>query len=332
MWLLGKSEDPEIKTLMSKDPRVTVLIRSYKRPQAVAELLAAVLDQEHDSFEVVVVEQTPEFTEEERMRLEPLWADERVRLLRYEPLGGARARNTGIREARGEIIILIDDDDLPVGRHWIAGHEAHYADPNLAGLSARQVRVPGEGSPYPDSMRPLIRRLAMQFSPLQVPHISLPRFDEDLAPVDWVNGTNGSVRREVALRAGLWDESVRALEEHSFGFKFARVKKPGEYLAWKSSPTIVRRVDVRGGMDKRNGDIRKELETQLNFTHRIVKRYHPERFSRLYPLYLASAFVRTMAFVWDPDWFQDSLGERLQRTGEFLKMYPEVVQKVRSGS
>lgn len=311
------------------NPRITVLVRSYQRPYAVAELIAAILAQDHDSFEIVVVEQTQVFEEAQLAVLEPLWADPRVRVLRFPPLGGARARNEGIRAARGQIIILIDDDDLPVGIDWIRKHEAHYADRNLVGLSARQVRRPGEACPYPDVARPIIRRFAMRFNPLGIPHLSVPRLDEDLQHVCWINGTNGSVRREVALRVGLWDESVKALEEHSFGFKFARAKLPGEYLAWRSEPTIVRRVDVRGGMDKRSGDLRKELETQLRFSHFVVSKYHEKKFRRLYPAYLASAMVRTTAFIWDYDWFDMPFSDRTKRTCQLIRMFPEVWREVK---
>ena len=39
-------------------PRISVIVRSYNRLAALAELLTALLAQDHDSFEVVVVEQS----------------------------------------------------------------------------------------------------------------------------------------------------------------------------------------------------------------------------------------------------------------------------------
>jgi glycosyltransferase involved in cell wall biosynthesis len=314
---------------LTANPRISVLVRSCNRPDAVAELLEALRAQEHDSFEVVVIEQTQTFSPEQRARLEASWDDPRVRVFFRPPLGGARARNEGIRNARGDIVILIDDDDLPADAHWISGHESHYKDPRLVGLSARQVRAVGEACPYPRWAYPMVRRLAMRFSFLGIPHISLPRFDEDIDGVDWVNGTNGSVRREVALRVGLWDETVKALEEHSFGYKFSQSKRPGEYLGWRSEPTIVRRLDVKGGMDKRDGDLEKELATQLNFSHRIVRRYRPRRFAATYPLVLASAFIRALAFVWDYDWFDVPASQRLRRTLLLVTLFPAAVKKAR---
>ncbi len=80
---------------MTTNARVSVLVRSHKRPQAVAELLSMLLMQDHDSFEVVVVEQTPEFSREELASLEPHWSDPRVRVLRHPPLGARRRATRG---------------------------------------------------------------------------------------------------------------------------------------------------------------------------------------------------------------------------------------------
>lgn len=318
---------------MQADPRVTVVVRSYQRPRALAELLASLLEQDHDSFEIVVVEQTVEMSDEDAGRLAPLFADPRVRVLRFPPLGGARARNEGVRAARGAIVVLIDDDDLPADRGWIRGHEAHYlSDATLVGLSARQVRTPGETCPYSPALRALVRHVHMRFSPLGVPHIAFNRFDEDIDDVDLVNGTNGSVRRDVALRLGLWDEHMREYDEHSFGLKFRRMKRGAEHFAWKATPTMVRRLDVVGGMNKRAGDLRKELRRQLMFSHRVIAEHHPVRFRAAYPLYLASALVRTMGFVWDPEWFRDPVVARLGRTADLLRMFPRELRDVRKAA
>src|SRR5687767_4770235 len=94
-------------------PRVSVVVRSYNRLSILSELLAALLAQDHDSFEIVVVEQSTNRPPVDVARIEQLAADPRVRILRHEPLGGPRARNVGVRASRGDVIVFIDDDDLP---------------------------------------------------------------------------------------------------------------------------------------------------------------------------------------------------------------------------
>ena len=100
-------------------PRVSVIVRSYNRLGALAELLRALLAQDHDSFEIVVVEQSTQRPSEELSAVEMLSADPRVRLLRFAPLGGPGARNAGVRASRGELLVFIDDDDLPASRDWL---------------------------------------------------------------------------------------------------------------------------------------------------------------------------------------------------------------------
>src|SRR5262245_66688280 len=85
-------------------PRVSVIVRSYNRLPALAELLEALLAQDHDSFEVVVIEQTEaaDADERDRARLDELARDPRIRVLHHPPLGGPGARNAGVRASTGD--------------------------------------------------------------------------------------------------------------------------------------------------------------------------------------------------------------------------------------
>lgn len=309
----------------SSGPRVSVVVRSLGRLDALAELLERVLAQTHDSFEVVVVEQTQDPAPQDAARIEAFEDDPRVRVLRRPPLGGPEARNEGVRAARGDIVLLIDDDDLPLTDDWIASHEAAYADPLLVGATARHVRAEGEACPYPPWLRPFIRRRVLGYSFLKTPY-TYARFDERVDGVGWLHGTNASVRREVALRAGLWDTHVRTQDEHSFAFKLQRVLGPGEYLAFLPYPPVLRRLDVGGGMGKRRVGVRRELANHLGFARDIIGRYFPDRLRRLYPLYLGWVVVRTLGWVWDAGRGPIPASERLRESFEALLRLPEAAR------
>ena len=293
------------------------------------ELLDRVLAQRHDGFEVVVVEQTPGRSDACEARLRAFEDDPRVRILRHEPLGGPGARNEGIRAARGAIVLFIDDDDLPLTDDWIAAHEAAYADPLLVGATARHVRAEGEACPYPAPVRLFAQQKALGYSLLKTPY-TYARLDRRVDGVGWLHGTNASVRREVALRAGLWDTHVRTQDEHSFAFKLRRVLKPGEYLAFLPHPPVLRRMDVAGGMEKRRVDVRRELQNHLTFAHAVVGRYHPQRLRWLYPAYLGWAAVRTLSWVWDAGRGPVSISTRLRQSAEAFLRLPGAVRAARS--
>src|SRR4051812_37494287 len=126
--------------MVEVDPRASIVVRSYNRLPALCELVERLLGQKHESFEIIVVEQSTRATDTDRARLQALAADPRLRVLSYEPLGGARARNVGVEAARGEFVLFIDDDDLVIGDDWIDLHLANYTDPSCLAVSGRQVR------------------------------------------------------------------------------------------------------------------------------------------------------------------------------------------------
>ena len=96
------------ETQVSK-PRVTAVIPTRNRADLVCRAVESVLSQTMPELECVVVVDGPDpATSEALARI----TDSRLKVLALEHnVGGCEARNTGIREARGEWIALLDDDD-----------------------------------------------------------------------------------------------------------------------------------------------------------------------------------------------------------------------------
>lgn len=289
--------------MATSDPRpdISVVVRSYNRVGLLCRLLDALLAQDHPSFEVVVVEQSIDVGAADAARLAELERDARVRVLRRPPLGGARARNVGAGAARGDILLFIDDDDMPEGSGWIAAHAAQYGDPNCLGVTGRHVHRPGEQVPYANPER--AGRRCLRFSPLLRLPWTYVRLDHRVVGVDCVHGTNGSIRRSCLDRFGGWDEDTRIEDEASFGFRARRGRRPGEYLAFDPTPVVVRGQDAGGGLGKRFMTAGDYYERLLVFCRRIVGRYHPWRVRLLFPLYLVALWG------WTVDWLvNESLG------------------------
>lgn len=284
--------------LMSSSPRVSVVVRSMNRLAALADLLDRLLAQEHDSYEVVVVEQTVDPDPAARQRAEAQWADQHVRVLHREPLGGPGARNEGVRAARGDLVVLVDDDDLPVGTDWLRKHEQPYhRDIHLVGFTGRHVFEAGEDCPYLRVARPLIRCLCMSYSPLKTP-FTFARFDETVAPVGWLHGTNSSIRREVALEAGLWDTHVDTQDEHSLAFKLDEILDDEQYLAFRAEPPLIRRKKVEGGMAKRTVPVEERVRSNVEYVTKHLQRYHEDLYPRYRVLYALWCIKDTLAWIW----------------------------------
>jgi len=180
-------------------PRLSVIIRSYNRLEMLAGLVELLLAQDHDSFEIVIVEQSTQDDPGARARLTKLARDPRVRIHRFPPLGGPRARNAGVRASRGEILVFIDDDDLPVGTDWLRRHEECYADPNCLGLTGRTYVEGQNGVPYANMAKARDRVLSLNVLKFQRVYVRADR----AARVQSLHGSNTSVRRSTLVRFGL---------------------------------------------------------------------------------------------------------------------------------
>lgn len=87
---------------------VSAVIPTYNYGRYVVEAVESVLAQTHAPIEVIVVDDGS--TDDTRERLAPFAG--RVRYIYQRNAGLCAARNTGIEAARGELIALLDSDDL----------------------------------------------------------------------------------------------------------------------------------------------------------------------------------------------------------------------------
>src|ERR1044071_4897775 len=259
--------------------RVSVIVRSYNRLPALTELLEALLAQDHASFEVVVIEQSTERAPEDGARLAALARDARIRLLEHPPLGGPRARNVGVRSARGDLLVFIDDDDLPASNDWLRRHEANFRDPNCLGVTGQFV---DDGPPYVNLAK--ARRQVLSFNLLKWQRV-YTRTDQRKR-VESLMGSNAAIPRRTLERFGLWDECTPIEDEPSLAFRINAAKRSDEYLLFDPGPKMIRRLDVPGGMAKRMMSGPAYAKRVFTFLHNIIGHYFPVRFVLLYPLYI----------------------------------------------
>lgn len=94
---------------------VTVIIPTYKRANNIEQAINSVLNQTYQDLEVIVVDDNnPDtiYREEMIKTMEKYSNIPKVKYLKHEKnKNGAAARNTGIKEAKGDYITFLDDDD-----------------------------------------------------------------------------------------------------------------------------------------------------------------------------------------------------------------------------
>lgn len=274
-------------------PRLSVIIRSYNRLPALCELLGRLRTQDHPSFEVVVVDQSTRRQPEAEAELGAILRDDpRIRVLRYPPLGGPRARNEGVRASRGELLVFIDDDDLPVGDSWLTSHEQNFADPQCLAVTGRFLLEGATDPPYRNMEK--ARANVLTFNLLRWQRV-YARSDRR-AKVTSAMGGNASWRRSTLATYGLWDECTPVEDEPSLCYRVHAGKQPGEHMIFDDQTQMIRRLGVAGGMDKRKLSPAGYGQKLFTFFHNIVAHYFPVRFALLYPLYVG--FLAYQVYDW----------------------------------
>lgn len=188
-------------------PYVSVIVPTRDRPDIFAHALDSVLQQNADSFEVIVVDDGT--TADLRPGLERLKAaagDRAVwlHLPRYPSgHGPSLARNIGVWQARGQYIAFLDDDDLWTDRGYLARLQATLqaaAAPVELHFSAQH---PYRGDQLYEPDRHWMNPLATGTTPRLIGH------DEILAVGNFCHLNTLVVKRDLFLKIGGFDPALR---------------------------------------------------------------------------------------------------------------------------
>jgi glucosyl-dolichyl phosphate glucuronosyltransferase len=118
------------KVIQGSLPRATVILPTYRRPDSLARALDALAGQEDPGvpWDLIVIDNDGPPGAEETFRMRSPGFPVPARLVREDSRGSAYARNRGIAEATGDIVVMIDDDVVPAP-DWLA----RLLEPILAG-------------------------------------------------------------------------------------------------------------------------------------------------------------------------------------------------------
>ncbi|BBH67343.1 hypothetical protein ACTI_40280 [Actinoplanes sp. OR16] len=142
---------------MSTELDVSVVIPTCNRPQLATRAAASALAQTHSDLEVIVVIDGPDPSTVAELAL---IGDPRLRVVELPSRGRApRARNVGVREARGRFVAFLDDDDewLPAkiatqlalaaassAEHPVVASRLINRTPRADSIMPRRLPAPGE--------------------------------------------------------------------------------------------------------------------------------------------------------------------------------------------
>lgn len=199
------SEKPHIR------PAIAVVMPAYNRAARIGKAIESVLAQDFSDFELIVVDDGS--TDGTAVAVES-YRDSRIRLLRQpENHGGNAARNRGIEAAVAPLISFLDSDDafLP---HKL-GFVVRYFEANRnidVLLDSFALIHPGQKRPDAKRVNPVLRSSA------EIEQAIFTRRLYKATPAI-------SLRKEAAINAGLFDETLKRRQDFDLILRLARTAR-----------------------------------------------------------------------------------------------------------
>jgi GT2 family glycosyltransferase len=178
-------------------PRASIVVPTYDRRDSVLRLLGALREQTAPTgdFEVIVVIDGSE--DGTREAIAGFSAPFRTTVVWQPNEGRAAACNEGIRRARGELLIILDDDMAPASDFVAAHLRAHARGERIGVLGAVPIHA-DRTSP------PVVRYVAAKFNE----HLERLAGGAEIRFRSFYSG-NFSIRRTLLEEVGPYDESFR---------------------------------------------------------------------------------------------------------------------------
>ena len=268
---------------MSDRPRVSVIIATYGREGVLCDTLSQVLAEPYDSKEIVVVDQTPVHESATRNYLESVKS--RIRYIQMDHPSVTEAENVGIRAATGDIVLFLDDD-VAFQPGLLEAHARNYEDPSISGVAGLVLeRGRSETQVLPGICD------ASDFGYFFFRHDYAHR-----ARVANIAEGNASMRRQVMLDVGLFDESFRE-NAYLFGMDLAqRVVKAGGRIVHDPKAGLLH-------LRHRSGGVRMKAVRPVSYFRNLFRflNKHHGRHAR-FAVALRVFFYRVLVENWRRPW------------------------------
>ncbi|MEM2465504.1 MAG: glycosyltransferase family 2 protein [Candidatus Bathyarchaeia archaeon] len=240
-------------------PLVSIVILNWNGEKCIRDCLDSVLRTEYPSFEVIVVDNAS--TDGSKDLIKNLYPQ--VKLIENrENLGWCIGNNIGIKEAKGDIIVLLNNDTI-VDKNWIKEIVNEARNPDVGVIGCR-LYFPNTNVIQSFGFRKISLEIYENIGGGQVDNGQL----NDIRDVDYVSGAAMAIKMEVLEKVGLLDPNLNAF--HTDVDLCLRAKKAGYRVVMSNA-----KVYHYGSFSWNKFPIRKILFFHKDRLYFIRKHYAP---------------------------------------------------------
>jgi len=211
--------------------KVSLIIPSYNREELLVQTLECALKQDYPDYEILLIDQTKQHTPATTAFLSA--HQDRIRIIRPETASVTKARNIGLREAKGGILVFTDDD-VTYDETFLKRHVAAHA----GGAQIVQGRVTEQTSKHPSQPTWLTGSIRFKGG---------DNYDKD-GITNNITGCNFSMTRDVIGIVGYFDENylgVSVREESDYAL---RAYRAGVKFTFSASAGLFHHRSPSGGV------------------------------------------------------------------------------------
>jgi GT2 family glycosyltransferase len=122
---------------------LSCIIPTFNRRQVLVRTIEMLLNQTLPATDIVVVDQSTEIPPDVESQLRRWHEEGRIRWVRQGEPNASRARNRGVLESTGDVVIFLDDD-IVIGRDFLAHYASSFNDDSVCAVAGQILE--GDGS------------------------------------------------------------------------------------------------------------------------------------------------------------------------------------------
>lgn len=206
------------------------------------------LSQDYKNYEIIIADQSTEHKEETNEFLERI--KNKIRYFKMDVASLTCARNLCIKEAKGEIIIFIDDDVI-IDKDFITKHAQNYTDKDVYSVVGKVIS--SNGKSYPDK----------KANPVTLMGRTILNLTSDIkGEVNGGMGCNMSFRKRVFLMVGFFDEKWPKPFLREETDLFYRIKRKALKVVFEPEAKLIHLKNMNGGCEADRGNFLKVINKQ----------------------------------------------------------------------
>lgn len=226
---------------------ISIIIPTYNSAHMVCDTINSVLSSKEEDYEIIVVNDGS--TDNTETVIASYLSDKRIKYIEQENKGLSGARNTGVLNAKGEYLVFLDADDIILPDKLTI--QKNYLEEN-----------PDYDIAYSNSewfIEDDFENTRKVNFPVYTEHII-----NHLIFGNFIHVNSVMVRKDAIIKAGLFDEKLRELEDWDLWLRMALNGSKFGFTPGVYSKVRIRKGSMTSNQVRMNGTMVKVLEKTIN--------------------------------------------------------------------